>query len=115
MQVPLLDGVGDGVVGGGNGVGADDEVVGCGLGDEPDDVDGLKLILLEVAIDRYSDWLTHAEQAARRIGRICRSTDRALAVSNWIEAQTGWSIRKFVPNDLQEALTKISNASPGAH
>jgi Transposase DDE domain len=63
----------------------------------------------------------------------------ALAVSRWIEAQTGWSIRKFVrtarryrtieiqagphtitaadplPSDLQAALTKISNASPGAH
>ena len=63
----------------------------------------------------------------------------ALAVGRWIEAQTGWSIRKFVrtarryrtieiqagphtitaadplPSDLQAALTKISNASPGAH
>jgi len=63
----------------------------------------------------------------------------ALAVSRWIEARTGWSIRKFVrtarryriieiqagdhtitaadplPGDLQEALTKISNTSPGAH
>jgi hypothetical protein len=63
----------------------------------------------------------------------------ALAVSRWIEAQTGWSIRKFVrtarryrtieiragphtitaadpvPSDLQAALTKISNASLGAH
>ena len=63
----------------------------------------------------------------------------ALAISRWIEAQTGWSIRKFVrtarryrtieiqagphtitaadplPSDLQAALTKISNASPGAH
>jgi hypothetical protein len=63
----------------------------------------------------------------------------ALAVSRWIEAQTGWPIRKFVrtarryrtiqiqagghsvtaadplSSDLQEALTKISNASPGAH
>jgi DDE family transposase len=62
----------------------------------------------------------------------------ALAISRWIEAQTGWSIRKFVrtarryrtieiqagphtitaadplPSDLQAALTKISNASPGA-
>jgi DDE family transposase len=63
----------------------------------------------------------------------------ALAVSRWIEARTGWSIRKFVriarrhrtveiqagdhtitaadplPGDLREALTKISNASPDAH
>jgi hypothetical protein len=61
------------------------------------------------------------------------------AVSHWIEAHTGWSIRKFVrttrryrtveiqagdhtitaadplPDDLREALTKISNASPAAH
>ena len=59
----------------------------------------------------------------------------ALAVSRWIEARTGWSIRKFVrtarryrtiqiqagdhtitaadplPDDLREALAKISNAS----
>ncbi len=57
----------------------------------------------------------------------------ALAVSHWIEHQTGWSIKKFVrtarryrtvrikaggqtltaadplPNDLHEALTKISS------
>ena len=57
----------------------------------------------------------------------------ALAVSHWIEHQTGWSIKKFVrtarryrtvqikagrqtltaeeplPDDLREALTKISN------
>ena len=63
----------------------------------------------------------------------------ALAVSRWIEHQTGWSIRKFVrtarryrtieiqagphvitaadpvPDDLREALTKINNAIPGAH
>ena len=63
----------------------------------------------------------------------------ALAVSRWIEARTGWSIRKFVktarryrtikiqagrqtitaadplPGDLREALTKISNASRAAH
>ena len=63
----------------------------------------------------------------------------ALAVSHWIEATTGWSIRKFVrtahcyrtitiqagphtitaadpvPDDLQEALDKISNASRSAH
>ena len=63
----------------------------------------------------------------------------ALAVSRWIENQTGWSIRKFVktarqyrtiqiqagsqtvtaadpvPDDLRDALTKINNASPGAH
>jgi hypothetical protein len=63
----------------------------------------------------------------------------ALAVSHWIETTTGWSIRKFVrtarryrtitiqagqhtitaadplPDDLQEALAKISNARPGAH
>ena len=63
----------------------------------------------------------------------------ALAVSRWIERQTGWSIRKFVrtarryrtieiqagphtitaadpvPDDLRTALTKISNASPGTH
>ena len=62
-----------------------------------------------------------------------------LAVSRWIEAQTGWSIRNFVraarrypvieiqagghsitaadplPSDLQKALTKISNASQDAH
>ena len=63
----------------------------------------------------------------------------ALAVSRWIEDQTGWTIRKFVrtarryrtieiqagshtitaadpvPDDLQAALTKINNASRGAH
>jgi hypothetical protein len=63
----------------------------------------------------------------------------ALAVSHWIETTTGWSIRKFVrtarryraitiqagphtitaagpiPDDLREALAKISNASQGAH
>jgi len=63
----------------------------------------------------------------------------ALAVSHWIETTTGWSIRKFVrtarryrtitiqagphtitaadplPDDLQQALAKISNARPGAH
>jgi len=63
----------------------------------------------------------------------------ALAVSRRIEAATGWSIRKFVktarryrtieiqagdhvitaadplPDDLRDALTKISNAPPGAH
>jgi Transposase DDE domain len=63
----------------------------------------------------------------------------ALAVSRRIEAATGWSIRKFVktarryrtieiragdhvitaadplPDDLHDALTKISNAPPGAH
>ena len=63
----------------------------------------------------------------------------ALAVSHWIETTTGWSIKKFVrtarryraitiqagphtitaadpiPDDLREALTKINNASQGAH
>jgi Transposase DDE domain len=63
----------------------------------------------------------------------------ALAVSRWIEHQTGWSIRKFVktarryrtieiqagphvitaadplPDDLREAISKISNARKGAH
>jgi hypothetical protein len=63
----------------------------------------------------------------------------ALAVSRWIEAHTGWSIKKFVrttrryrtveiqagdhtitaadplPSDLREAVTKISNASRAAH
>jgi Transposase DDE domain len=63
----------------------------------------------------------------------------ALAVSRWIEHQTGWSIRKFVkttrryrtieiqagdhvitaadplPDDLRDALNKISSAPPGAH
>jgi len=63
----------------------------------------------------------------------------ALAVSRWIEARTGWSIKKFVrtarryrtveiqagdhtitaadplPSDLRQALTKISNASRTAH
>jgi len=63
----------------------------------------------------------------------------ALAVSHWIETTTGWSIKKFVrtarryrtitiqagphtitaadpvPDDLSEALTKINNASRGAH
>jgi len=63
----------------------------------------------------------------------------ALAVSRWIEARTGWSIKKFVrtarryrtveiqagdhtitaadplPDDLREALTEISNASQTAH
>ena len=62
----------------------------------------------------------------------------ALAVSRWIERQTGWSIRKFVkiarryraieiqagdhiitaadplPGDLRAAITKISNAGRGA-
>jgi len=63
----------------------------------------------------------------------------ALAVSRWIENQTGWSIRKFVktarryrvieilagphvitaadplPDDLRETLAKINNAGPSAH
>jgi len=63
----------------------------------------------------------------------------ALAVSRWIEQQTGWSIRKFVktarryrtiqiqagdhvitaadplPEDLRDVLSKISNAQVGAH
>ena len=63
----------------------------------------------------------------------------ALAVSRWIEAQTGWSIRKFVktarryrtieiqagrqtitaadplPDDLRQALETISRTSRGAH
>jgi hypothetical protein len=63
----------------------------------------------------------------------------ALAVSRWIEARTGWSIRKFVktarrhrtveiqagdhiitaadplPEDLRDALNKISSAARGAH
>ena len=63
----------------------------------------------------------------------------ALAVSRWIEAQTGWSIRKFVkiarryrtiqiragrqtitaadplPDDLRQALEAISRSSRGAH
>jgi Transposase DDE domain len=63
----------------------------------------------------------------------------ALAVSRWIEARTGWSIRKFVktarryrtveiqagdhiitaadplPEDLRDALNKISSAPRGAH
>jgi hypothetical protein len=63
----------------------------------------------------------------------------ALAVSRWIEHHTGWSIRKFVktarryrtieikagdlvitavdplPDELREALGKISTAQVGAH
>jgi len=63
----------------------------------------------------------------------------ALAVSRWIEEQTGWSIRKFVrtarryrtieiqagphvitaadplPDDLRAALTKINHTSRSAH
>jgi hypothetical protein len=63
----------------------------------------------------------------------------ALAVSRWIEAQTGWSIRKFVkkarryrtigiqagrqtitaadplPDDLRRALETITRGSRGAH
>jgi transposase len=63
----------------------------------------------------------------------------ALAVSRWLEAATGWSIRKFVrtarryrtiqiqagdhvitaadplPDDLHDALTKISSTERGAH
>jgi hypothetical protein len=63
----------------------------------------------------------------------------ALAVSRWIEAQTGWSIRKFVktarryrtieiqagrqiitaadplPDDLHQALDAINHAGQGAH
>ena len=63
----------------------------------------------------------------------------ALAVSRWIEAATGWSIRKFVktarryrtiqiqagdhiitaadplPDDLHDALSKITNTPRGAH
>jgi hypothetical protein len=63
----------------------------------------------------------------------------ALAVSRWIEAQAGWSIRKFVktarryrtieiqagrqtitaadplPDDLRQALEAISRSSRGAH
>jgi transposase len=63
----------------------------------------------------------------------------ALAVSRWIEAATGWSIRKFVktarryrtiqiqagdhvitaadplPDDLRDALTKITSTRRGAH
>jgi transposase len=63
----------------------------------------------------------------------------ALAVSRWVEHQTGWSIRRFVktarryrtiqiqagdhlitaadplPDDLRTALTKINNVGRGAH
>ena len=63
----------------------------------------------------------------------------ALAVGRWIEARTGWSIRKFVktarryltiqiqagprtitaadplPGDLRDALTAISQTTGGAH
>ena len=63
----------------------------------------------------------------------------ALAVGRWIEAQTGWSIRKFVktarryrtiqiqagthtitaadplPADLRQAIEAINNASRPAH
>jgi hypothetical protein len=63
----------------------------------------------------------------------------ALAVSRWIEAQTGWSIRKFVktarryrtieiqagrqaitaadplPDDVSQALEAITQSSRGAH
>ena len=63
----------------------------------------------------------------------------ALAVSHWIEHQTGWSIKKFVhtarryrtvqiragqqtltaadllPAELHEALAKINSPSGGAH
>jgi transposase len=63
----------------------------------------------------------------------------ALAVSRWIEHATGWSIRKFVktarryrtiqnqagdhvitaadplPDDLRDALSKISSGDHGAH
>jgi hypothetical protein len=63
----------------------------------------------------------------------------ALAVSRWIEAATGWSIRKFVrtarryrtiqiqagdhvitaadplPDDLRNALSKITSTPQGAH
>ena len=63
----------------------------------------------------------------------------ALAVSRWIERQTGWSIRRFVktarryrtihiqagdhvitaadplPDDLRAALTTINNVRHGAH
>ncbi len=63
----------------------------------------------------------------------------ALAVSRWIEAATGWSIRKFVkttrryrtieiqagghvitaadplPDDLRHAINKISSTRPGTH
>jgi hypothetical protein len=64
----------------------------------------------------------------------------ALAIRRWIETTTGWTIRKFVraarrcrstitiqagphtitaadplPDDLQEALTEINNASRAAH
>jgi len=62
-----------------------------------------------------------------------------LAISRWIEAQTGWSIKRFVqtsrryrevtirvgahtitaadplPHDLHDALRAIANASPHAH
>ncbi len=63
----------------------------------------------------------------------------ALAVSRWIEARTGWSIRKYVktarcyrtieiqagrqtltaadplPDDLRQALDAITRRSQGAH
>ena len=63
----------------------------------------------------------------------------ALAVSRWIEARTGWSIRKFVrtarryrtielqagqqtitaadplPDDLRQALNAINQAGGGVH
>ena len=63
----------------------------------------------------------------------------ALAVSRWIEARTGWSIKKFVrtarryrtieiqagahtvtaadllPDDLREALANIDNSAGSAH
>lgn len=65
--------------------------------------------------------------------------DKALAVGRWIEAQTGWSIRKFVktarryrtiqiqagrqaitaadpiPDDLRQILEAITRSSRGAH
>ena len=37
----------------------------------------------------------------------------ALAVSRWIEARTGWSIREF--DDLRQALDAITNANRPAH
>jgi hypothetical protein len=73
------------------------------------------------------------------VGANGRLADKPFTYATWIEAQTGWSIRKFVktarryrtieiqagrqaitaadplPDDLRQALEAITHGSPGVH
>jgi hypothetical protein len=102
---------------------------------------------LRVAVDIILDGADCADLQARPVYHRKRDSIEAhltivfaaLAVSRWIEAQTGWSIRKFVrtarryrtieiqagrqtitaadplPDDLRQALEAITRSSRGAH